>query len=138
MGMFRYTWRSFSLELTLLVLALVWCVPLYFLVVVALKPDREVFTSPLTLPGSINWASFSTAWHGSGGIGLGQALANSIVLVVGTVILLIGFGAICAYTIARRNDRLGNALYLLFVLGIILPYQLAVVPSYVFLRQLGR
>jgi raffinose/stachyose/melibiose transport system permease protein len=132
-----YTWRTFARELTVLVIAAIWWVPFYFLVVMALKPDAEVFSSPLSLPSRINLGSFSEAWKGADGVTLGAALINSLEITAGTVAVLIALGSICAYVIARRNDRIGTALYLLFVLGIILPYQLAVVPSYVALRGAG-
>jgi raffinose/stachyose/melibiose transport system permease protein len=119
------------------VVAAIWWIPFYFLVVVALKPDREVFTSPLTFPSRLNFGAFNDAWQGTGGVTLGHALINSLEITIGTVLALIALGSVCAYAIGRRNDRLGTVLYLLFVLGIILPYQLAVVPSYVVLRELG-
>jgi raffinose/stachyose/melibiose transport system permease protein len=77
------------------------------------------------------------AWQGSGGIGLGTALLNSAVITVGSVLALIAIGSISAYAIARQSPKLGGALYLAFVLGIILPTQLGIVPIYVFLRQIG-
>src|SRR4029453_15704591 len=44
---------------------------------------------------------------------------------------------ICAYTIARRPGKMSAALYLLFVLGIILPFQLGLVPTSAVLQHLG-
>jgi len=48
---------------------------------------------------------------------------------------LVVLGSLCAYVLARRPSRLGTALCLLFVLGIILPFQLAIIPVYVVLRR---
>ncbi len=137
MGLFSYTWKTFARELTVLIVAALWWVPFYFLVIMALKPDREVFTSPLNLPSRINLGSFREAWKGANGVTLGSAMIHSLELTIGTVVVLVVLGSACAYVIGRRNDRIGTALYLLFVLGIILPYQLAVVPTYVVFRRLG-
>ena len=46
-------------------------------------------------------------------------------------------GSLCAYTIARRRGRLSNLVYLAFVLGIILPFQLAIIPLFVAMRDVG-
>ena len=129
----RYTRRAFTRELTLLLVAAIWWVPFYFLVIVALKPDVEALTSPLSFPKSVDLGNFSTAWDDAS---LGRALLNSFIITGGSVLALIAIGSICAYTIARRPGRIGGVLYLLFVLGIILPFQLGLVPTYAVMRHL--
>ena len=133
MGLQRYTRRAFLRELTLLVIAAIWWVPFYFLVIISLKPDLEALQSPLSFPKDVDVGNFSTAWHDAA---LGRSLVNSLVITGGSVLALIAIGSICAYTIARRPGRMGTALYLLFVLGIILPFQLGLVPTYAVLRDL--
>jgi raffinose/stachyose/melibiose transport system permease protein len=133
MGLQRYTRRAFLRELTLLVIAAIWWVPFYFLVIISLKPDLEALQSPLSFPKDVDVGNFSTAWHDAA---LGRSLVNSLVITGGSVLALIAIGSICAYTIARRPGRMGTALYLLFVLGIILPFQLGLVPTYAVLRHL--
>jgi raffinose/stachyose/melibiose transport system permease protein len=134
MGIARYTWRTFSRELTLLVLAVIWWIPFYYLVVVSLKPTDEIFVTPTSFPDEFAWGNYRSAWNEGS---LGRALVNSIVITGGSVLALIALGALCAYAIARRPGRLSAGLYLLFVLGIILPFQLGLVPTYVVLRELG-
>ena len=134
MGLSRYTRRTFFRELTLLVIAAIWWVPFYFLVIVSLKPDLEALQSPLSFPQEVDLGNFSTAWHDAA---LGRSLVNSLVITGGSVLALIAIGSICAYTIARRPGRMSTALYLLFVLGIILPFQLGLVPTYAVMRHLG-
>jgi raffinose/stachyose/melibiose transport system permease protein len=133
MGLSKYTPRTLARELTLLVIAAIWWVPFYFLVIVSLKPDLEALQSPLSFPKDVHLGNFSTSWHDAA---LGRSLVNSLVITGGSVVALIAIGSICAYTIARRPGRMGTALYLLFVLGIILPFQLGLVPTYAVLRHL--
>src|SRR5919205_3415217 len=132
MGLHRYGPRTFARELTLLLIAAIWWVPFYFLVIVALKPDIEALQSPLSFPKHIHLANFSTAWHDAA---LGRALLNSLLITGGSVLCLIALGSVCAYAIARRPGRMGTTLYLLFVLGIILPFQLGLVPAYAVMRH---
>jgi raffinose/stachyose/melibiose transport system permease protein len=133
-GLHRYNRRAFARELTLLVVAAIWWVPFYFLVIISVKPDLEALSSPLTFPKEVDLGNFSTAWHDAS---LGRALVNSLVITGGSVLALIAIGSVCAYTIARRPGRMGAALYLLFVLGIILPFQLGLVPTYAVMRHLS-
>jgi len=46
-------------------------------------------------------------------------------------------GSFCAYAIARRLGRLSNVVYIAFVVGIILPFQLAIIPLYTAMNHLG-
>jgi raffinose/stachyose/melibiose transport system permease protein len=134
MGLHRYNRRAFARELMLLAVAAIWWVPFYFLVIVALKPDTEALEDPLSFPKEVHLANFSTAWHDAS---LGRALLNSLLITGGSVAALIAIGSVCAYTIARRPGRMGAALYLLFVLGIILPFQLGLVPAYAVMRHIS-
>lgn len=139
MSMVRYTSRTFARELILLALAIGWWLPFYLLAVTALKPPSEVYTSPLSPPHVLALSNFATAWKGtgSGSGGLGSALINSFIITVGTVAALIIFGSLASYAIARRGGRMGNILYGLFLVGLVLPFQLGVLPAYVVSRDFG-
>ena len=93
--------------------------------------------SPFAPPTELELSNFSKAWQGSGGVGLGAAALNSAIITAGSVLALILVGSLSAYVIARQGPRLGTALYLAFVIGILLPAQLGIVPIYVALRQVG-
>ncbi len=133
----RYSWRTFSRELILLALAVGFCVPFYILFVLSLKPSLELFTSPLRFPTNPAFDNYNAAWNQSTRVSMGQALVNSLIITVGTVVCLIVIGSLCAYTIARRRSVLSTSLYFLFVLGIVIPFQLGIVPLYVMFRNLG-
>ena len=133
----RYTRKTLFRELTLIALAAFWLIPFYFLVVVSLKPQQEVFTGdPVAFPKHPTLGNYAEAWRGTGVVTLSDALKSSLIITVGSVLTLIVLGSICAYALGRRKDRIGTGLYLLFVIGIILPFQLGIVPAYVALREM--
>lgn len=136
MALFRYTWRTFSRELTLILVAAVFFIPVYLLITLAVKSTEDVFTKPLTFPTDPDLSNFSTAWNGSAGVSLGRALLNSTIITVGSVIGLIVIGSLCAYTLARRPSKLSTLMYITFLIGVIVPFQLGVVPIFVVMRQL--
>ncbi|MBV9327124.1 MAG: carbohydrate ABC transporter permease [Chloroflexi bacterium] len=133
----RYSHATLVRELCLVVAAVIWWVPFYVLLTVMLKPGSEATKAPFTPPTELELSNFSKAWQGSGGVGLGAAVLNSAIITAGSVLALIAVGSISAYVIARQGPRLGTVLYLAFVVGILLPAQLGIVPIYVALRQVG-
>jgi raffinose/stachyose/melibiose transport system permease protein len=137
MGSFRYTRRTFARELTLLVGAAIFCIPVYILLTLSLKSDSEVYTAPLAIPTHPHFSNYGTAWTTSVNPTLGRAALNSGIITVGSVICLIIIGSLGAYAIARRPSKLSTGLYILFVLGFILPLQLAIIPVYVEMRKLS-
>jgi raffinose/stachyose/melibiose transport system permease protein len=103
----------------------------------SLRDAPDIIASPLALPTDPDVDSYEAAWNGGNPTSLGRGLWNSVIITGGSVILLIALGSIAAYAIARRPGKMSAALYGAFVLGIILPTQLGVVPTYVALRHLG-
>ena len=137
MGLSRYTRRTLARELGLVLVAIVYCLPFYLVIAIALETTAETFRTPLSFPWPPHPGNFSTAWHTGGQGGLGHALLASLVITGSSVVGLIVLGSLCAYTIARRKSRLSNVVYILFVLGIILPFQLAIIPLFVGMHHLG-
>jgi raffinose/stachyose/melibiose transport system permease protein len=133
---FRYTWRTFSREILFLLGAALFCVPFYMLLTMSLKTNSEIFTAPLSLPKSPAWGNFPDAVD-VGVVPLDHAALSSVIITAGSVFFLIVIGSFCAYAIARTTSRLGTVLYIAFVMGIVLPPQLAVVPLFVVMRNLG-
>jgi raffinose/stachyose/melibiose transport system permease protein len=136
-GLSRYTRGTLLRELVLIAGAVVFCLPFYLLISIALETTAQTYRTPLSFPSSPRWGNFAEAWHTGGQAGLGPALVSSLVITVSSVFALIVLGSLCAYAIARRRGRLSNVVYILFVLGIILPFQLAIIPLFVAMRHLG-
>jgi len=137
MTLSRYTRRTLARELVLLLVAAVFCVPLYLLIAVSLKSFSDAYAAPLSFPWHAHWGNYSQAWRTGGRGGLAHGLQSSLVITISSVVSLVAIGSFCAYVIARRASRLTDALYVAFVLGIILPFVLAIVPLYVAMRHLG-
>jgi raffinose/stachyose/melibiose transport system permease protein len=134
--MHRYTIKTFAWEIWMLILALAFCLPLYILVATALKPSQQLFTNPVSFPGHPAFGNFATAWDDKAAGGLGNAMVSSVIITAGSVLALIVIGSLCAYVLARRPGKLSNTLYVVFVMGIIVPFQLSIIPVYVLLRKI--
>jgi raffinose/stachyose/melibiose transport system permease protein len=64
-------------------------------------------------------------------------MMNSAVVTGLSVTLLVLTGALAAYALARRVSRLSFGLYLVFLLGLMIPLQLGMVPLYQLMRDLN-
>lgn len=123
----RYGLRTFGLEMVMVAAAVAFLFPVYALVTLSLKDQRQVAESPLAPPSSPALDNYSAAWTRAE---LGPALLNSTVITVASLLALIAIGSFAAYFLSRRASRLGYGLYVLFLLGIVLPFQLGMIPLF--------
>ncbi|GAA1557756.1 MULTISPECIES: carbohydrate ABC transporter permease [Kribbella] len=129
-----YRPRTFVLEIVMVAAAVAFLFPVYALVTLAFKDPGQIANAPLSPPNPPSVDSFGTAWQSAT---LGAALFNSTLITVSSVLALIVLGSLAAYFLARRAGRLSYGLYILFLVGIILPFQLGMIPLYQLVNDLG-
>lgn len=130
----RFRPRAVLGELAMVAIALAFAFPFYVFLTISLKSPAEVANDPLGLPRSLFLDNYATAWEGAE---IPQSLYNSTVVAVISVALLIAFGSMAAYAISRRATRLSFVTYVLFLLGLMIPLQLGMVPLYQLMRDLN-
>ena len=118
----------------MLVCALVFAFPMYLLVSLAFKPQFEWAKNPMGLPTSWFTDNISNAWVQAK---LAPAMLTSMLVVISSVLILVLLGGLAAYWIARHTSKLSNGVYLFLIAGMILPFQLALIPLYSTMRDLG-
>ncbi|MBB4660519.1 carbohydrate ABC transporter permease [Conexibacter arvalis] len=135
----RYTKLTAMRELSFWVVGAIVLAPLYVLIVLSLKTKQDATASPFGLPTNPTFENYTRAWSSGGatGVPFSTALFNSVFTTVVVVAVLIALAAPAGYAIARRTSRLSNWIFALFVVGIILPMQLGLVPLFVFVGRLG-
>lgn len=109
-------------------------VPLLWAVVSSLKTDREILTSPWTLPAQPRFDNWSRAWTQAS---IGDYFVNSAIVVGCALVLTMLLGSLVAYALARYTFPGNRLLYYLFVAGILFPVFLALVPLFFVVKQLG-
>ena len=130
----RYRPRTFGLELLMICVGLLFAYPVYVLVNLSFKTPREIAEASLGPPSHLETTNYTQAWRGAH---LGAAMINSTIITVASLVCLIIIGATAAYYLARTQSRLSYGMYLLFLLGIVLPFQLALVPLYRVMKDSG-
>ena len=122
-------------QILLSLVALLFLVPIIWMVLSALKPSAEVFTVPPTLFGSeILFSNFAEAWNY---LPFGRFILNTIwVAGVGTLITLVA-SATAGYAFARLNFKFQGGLFILYLSTLIVPQEVIVIPMFLVAQQLG-
>lgn len=115
-------------------LALFSLMPLVFLVFNAFKTSAEIGANPLGPPSLLHWSNFVDAWDRGH---IGRGLANTAILVVGSVVGVWIAAGFAGYALARlRVPGSGGFLLFLFLLTA-LPVQIYVVPLFFLWAGIG-
>jgi ABC-type glycerol-3-phosphate transport system permease component len=126
--------RRIPINLLLIVLSIAMIYPIVIIVITAFKPNLEVLTNPTGLPQAPTFDNFVTSWQDAGFTNL---FFNSVLLTVVSMTVATFVAALASYAIVRQATRIGSGVYLLLAAGIFLPMQLALVPQFRVVRDLG-
>ncbi|WP_420897782.1 carbohydrate ABC transporter permease [Halalkalibacterium halodurans] len=110
-----------------------FCPLIFYSNTMALK-ERGDFSSRWALPDYFTLENFATAWERAN---LGNAFINTGLITAGAAVLLILFGSMAAYPLARRETKLNRFVLLFFVAIMVVPPLTALVPLYQMVVNLG-
>jgi len=114
-------------ESMMLLLSAVWFIPIYYLIVTTLKAPQDAVRAPLSLPLNPKFDNYLYAWQK---MEYPRAFMNTFIITalsVGMIILLAGMAG---YALARSHTILSNRIFLFFLAGLIVPFQLNIVSLY--------
>lgn len=130
--MSRYTWRTAILEAVMIIVGLIFLFPVYVLFTLAFKAPGDQ-SATIALPSQPTFDNFVNAWERGN---LGGGLVNSAIVTVVTVGLTVVLAASAAYPLSRVGARWSKLAYVGFLVGLLLPAQLALLPLYQTVRDL--
>jgi raffinose/stachyose/melibiose transport system permease protein len=113
--------------------ALIMLYPLFVMVLSAFKTNAEIFSSPFALPNSLSFANLQKVWDQTNFI---RYMLNSFGVTLASIVLILIFGTMAAYAIARYEFRLGSAVLMFFISGMTVPLKLAIIPLFIQLNAL--
>ena len=129
----RGTWTT-GRVLVMFGVAAAIVIPLAYAAIGGLRDTGEIRNRPVALPSDwfphkyIEILSGETYW---------RELFNSIVVASITTLVVVGLAAMAAFAFARLSVPGREKLYTLFVLGLLFPVAIAILPLFVLIRQLG-
>jgi multiple sugar transport system permease protein len=130
---------SVALTVALLALAVLWLSPIAWVVVTSLKPAPDIIRLP---PEWIPWPPTGAHYHevllgSSRTARIGRAFVNSLVVAMGSVILVLATSAMAAYPLARMRFPGRDLVFVLLVGSLMIPNAVLLVPQYVLTQRLG-
>ena len=129
----KYKLSTLIVEICMLLVCAAFVIPIYYLVVSTFKTQAEIVQSPLALPTSLNLANYIRAL---GSINFVQSFFNSLLITSVSVVLIVVFGSMAAYAIARRPNKLTKFLRGYFLLGFLVPLQTTLIPLFLIMKNL--
>jgi len=108
--------------------------PILLMMMSSFKSTAEIFANPLSLPESFSLQNYVKLWES---VPFADFLLNSIIVSVVSVLLILLFSSLAAYYIARFSFRWNGYLYFFFLLGLMIPLKLGIVPLFLLMKDLG-
>lgn len=108
-------------------LAVVYLLPLLWVIYVSLKDDKTLFVSPWALPERLMFENYSFAWTAGK---LGVATLNSALVCGITLILCLLVGSMAAFAIGRMRWKLSGVMMTYFLTGMMIPVHCILIPVF--------
>jgi multiple sugar transport system permease protein len=127
-------WRVAAYAL-LVGLSATYLLPLLWMIATSLKTGpQSIQTPPSLIPNPLVWDNYPTALAK---LGLGQALTNSMIYAIPSVIGTLISSSLVAYGFARISWPGRDAMFIVLLATMMLPSQVTFIPLYVIYAKLG-
>jgi raffinose/stachyose/melibiose transport system permease protein len=124
--------------LVLLIVAATILIPIAYAVLGGFKTNGQLAANPVALlPSEWVTSNYTDVLFGvNAGIFWREAV-NSLIIAAIAVTVVVSFASFAAFVFARMAFRGREAIYTLFVFGLLFPSAVAILPLYILVRQLG-
>lgn len=119
--------RMWILVFPLGLLAISTIYPLFFTLNVAVKDQKDWIVSRFALTMQPSLANFTRAWTFAR---IGESIWNSVITTFGAVLLLTLVCSMAAYAVGTMRFRLRGPLFLVILMGMMVPLQVVMVPFF--------
>ena len=126
--------KLWIIEIIMIALAVLWFVPVYYLIVTTLKGPQEATVSPLGLPKVWMIENYIEAW---GKMEYPRALFNTVQITVLAVGIIVLITSLAGYALARTKTKWGGRIFLLFLAGLMVPFQMNIVSLFKIVKTIG-
>jgi raffinose/stachyose/melibiose transport system permease protein len=121
----KYTGSTLLLEIVGIIVALLFMVPFYFVIVNSMKTFADLVTNSANLPHSLNFENYKRVWTI---MKFPKAFWNSVLVTVCANAGLVLISSLAAYRMVRHQSRFNNLIFALFVAAMVIPFQSIMIP----------
>ena len=119
------------------VIALLFTIPLIWMVCTSLKTVPEVFARDWTCPPSVpQWENYAYVWTNEYAP-MARSFLNSFLVVIGSIVGQLSFASLAAYAFAKINFKGKNAVFALFLSSMMIPGQVTIIPRFMLFKTIG-
>lgn len=116
----------------LIIVAVIQLFPLYWMLTFSLKGNNEIFGGNiLGLPKDWRWDNYANVFNQTN---IPKYLMNSIIVTAITIVFTLLLSAMVTYAIVRLKWLLSKTVYILFLVGMMLPIHAVLLPLFVNLK----
>ncbi|NBH26661.1 carbohydrate ABC transporter permease [Lachnospiraceae bacterium] len=121
-------------EAIMIVIAVIWFIPIYYLIVTTFKTPKEASAGPLSLPRVWVFQNYIDAFKN---MEYPRSLFNTMEITVLAVGIIVLVTSLAGYALARTKTKWGNRLFLLFLAGLMVPFQMNIVSLFKIVKNVG-
>ena len=119
----------------LVILAIIMLIPFVWMITASLKLNKDIFVIPYQWVGfEARWQNYVDIWTK---IPLAKYALNTVKLTIIVTLLQIITSSFAAYAFAKLEFKGRNLLFLAYIATIAVPWQVYMVPQFIFMRKLG-
>jgi len=130
----RWTVGEIVTMAVITVLVLIVATPVLYALVNSFRSYAEITADPMGLPTTFNFDNYVQLFQQTD---FGEAVLNTLIITVVTVVLLVILVPMAAYGIERVGGKAGRFLYLLFIAGLMIPFQVRMIPLVEAFNEVG-
>jgi raffinose/stachyose/melibiose transport system permease protein len=116
----RLSFARTAVIAALALLALLFFIPLIWMVLSSFKTNAEIFTTPFSLPTQVDFTQWALAWDVGN---ISRYALNSVIVTTVSVLAILALSSAAAFAFSRYRFRGGGLMLGLLSLGLILPLQ---------------
>lgn len=132
--MTRYTPRLFAIEVLVILAALLFLAPFYFVAANSFKPYGVILQNAASFPESFHFPNYVRAWNV---VSFPQVFLNSVLVSTFSIGGMVYLGSAAAWRMVRRPHRASRVLFVLFVSAMVIPFQSVMIPMVKVARVFG-
>src|SRR5580700_10033423 len=119
----------------IVVAAVVFLFPFFWMLSTALRLDREVFSvPPRLLPGTIHWFNFVEAWRY---LPFGTFFINSAFVAGAITCIVLVVSSLAGYAFARLKFPGRGSLFVVYLATLMVPQAVIVIPLFLMMSAIG-
>ncbi len=129
-------WGRLTLHVILILGSIIMVLPFLVMVSTSLKSQAAILSEfpPRLIPSTLMFSNYSTALTS---LPFDRFYINSLIVAVSVTILQLFTSSLAAFAFARLRFKGRNALFILFLTALMIPFPVLLVPNFIIVRQLG-